>query len=490
MIQVTTFAGKRVAVFGLGGSGIAAAQSLFAGGADVAAWDDGPAAREAATAAGVPIVDLRAADWSRFAALVLAPGVPLTHPQPHWTVEMARQSGVEVIGDVELFFREREATAAQSACIAITGTNGKSTTTALIAHLLTSLGFDVQMGGNIGKAILTLEPCSRNRVHVIELSSYQIDLSPSLHPSVGVMLNVTADHLDRHGTIEHYASVKERLVTAADAAAISIDDAFTAAMAERLDDSGKVYPFTAGKGARMVPRLYAVGSSLFVHEKSGSYATSEQIADLNGIPSLRGAHNVQNALGALAALRALEDLCEWGWTILQVDGSPRKIWDPAGLARGLATFPGLAHRMEQVAEVGHVIFINDSKATNADSTDKALSSFQGEIHWIAGGQAKSGGIAPLLPHFGRIARAYLIGDAEEEFARTLEGHVDYVRCGTLEAAVTAASSAAFQSGREAVVLFSPACASFDQFRNFEERGNAFRRIVEALPEVNESRGLT
>lgn len=490
MIQVTTFAGKRVAVFGLGGSGIAAAQSLFAGGADVAAWDDGPAAREAATAAGVPIVDLRAADWTRFAALVLAPGVPLTHPQPHWTVEMARQSGVEVIGDVELFFREREATAAQSACIAITGTNGKSTTTALIAHLLTSLGFDVQMGGNIGKAILTLEPCSRNRVHVIELSSYQIDLSPSLHPSVGVMLNVTADHLDRHGTIEHYASVKERLVTAADAAAISIDDAFTAAMAERLDDSGKVYPFTAGKGARMVPRLYAIGSSLFVHEKSGSYATSEQIADLNGIPSLRGAHNVQNALGALAALRALEDLCEWGWTILQVDGSPRKIWDPAGLARGLATFPGLAHRMEQVAEVGNVIFINDSKATNADSTDKALSSFQGEIHWIAGGQAKSGGIVPLLPHFGRIARAYLIGDAEEEFARTLEGHVDYVRCGTLEAAVTAASSAAFQSGCEAVVLFSPACASFDQFRNFEERGNAFRRIVEALPEVNESRGLT
>lgn len=489
MIRATTFAGKTVAVFGLGGSGMAAVRALIAGGAQVAAWDDGTAAREAAAKDGITVVDLTTADWSRFAALVLAPGVPLTHPKPHWTVERAQAAGIEIIGDVELFCRERAARLPDSAFIAISGTNGKSTTTALIAHLLDELGFDVQMGGNIGKAILTLEPPARDRVHVIEMSSYQIDLSPTVTPSVGVLLNVTPDHLDRHGTIEHYASVKERLVAAADAAVVAIDDAWTAHAAARLEDSGKLYAITAGKGAGMVPRLYAIGSSLFVHEKSGSYATSEEITDLDGIASLRGAHNVQNALAALAALRALQDLADKSAVALDAAGDKRRIWDPKRLAEGLETFPGLAHRMEQVAQAGSVIFINDSKATNADSTDKALASFQGDIHWIAGGRAKSGGITSLEQHFGRIARAYLIGEAADEFARTLEGRVDFVRCGSLETAVAAAAKdAALVQGREAVVLFSPACASFDQFRNFEERGDTFRRIVEGLPDVAQSRG--
>lgn len=489
MIRATTFAGKTVAVFGLGGSGVAAAQSLVAGGADVAVWDDGVAAREAAAASGFKVVDLSSADWTTFAALILAPGVPLTHPEPHWTVVKAREAGVEVIGDVELFCRARAMVAPKSAFIAITGTNGKSTTTALIAHLLRELGFDTQMGGNIGKAILTLEPPAQDRVHVVEMSSYQIDLTPSVHPSVGVLLNVTPDHLDRHGTIEHYASVKERLVSAADAAVVAIDDKWTGQVAARLEDSGRLYPITVGRGAVLVPRLYAIGSSLFVHEKSGSYATSEEVVQLDGIPSLRGAHNVQNALAALGALRALQELADRGEVELTVNGVPHRIWDIERIAQALKSFPGLAHRMEQVGQTDQVLFINDSKATNADSTDKALSSFQGDIYWIAGGRAKSGGITSLAPHFGRIRRAYLIGEAEDAFAQTLEGQVDYVRCGSLEAAVTAAAhDAGLERGCETVVLFSPACASFDQFRNFEERGDAFRRIVEMLPGVSKSRG--
>jgi len=485
MIRATTFAGRKVAVFGLGGSGLAAVRSLTDGGAEVAAWDDGAAARTAAERAGVTLVDLTQADWSQMAALVLAPGVPLTHPKPHWTVERAQAAGVEIIGDVELFGRARAALAPKAAFIAITGTNGKSTTTALTAHLLSELGFDVQMGGNIGKAVLTLKLPAEGRVHVVEMSSYQIDLSPTLNPSVGVLLNVTPDHLDRHGTIEHYASVKERLVAAADAAAVAIDDTWTAGIAARLEDGGKLYPFTAGKGAGMVPRLYAIGATLFVHETSGAYATSEEIANLDGIASLRGAHNVQNALAALTTLRALQDLADKGAVAL----GGKRVWDRARLAEALKTFPGLSHRMEQVAQAGHVIFINDSKATNADSTDKALTSFKGDIYWIAGGRAKSGGITALEPHFKQITRAYLIGEAEKDFARTLEGKVPYVRCGTLDAAVAAAARDAAQSpDREAVVLFSPACASFDQFRNFEERGDAFRALVEALPEVQKERG--
>lgn len=491
MIEATTFAGNTVAVFGLGGSGRAAARALAAGGANVAAWDDSASARDAAAEDGTALVNLEDADWSQFAALVLAPGVPLTHPQPHWTVERARKEGVEVIGDVELFCRERAARAPDSAFIAITGTNGKSTTTALIAHLIGELGFDVQMGGNIGKAILTLEPPAQNRVYVIEMSSYQIDLTPSLHPSVGVLLNVTPDHIDRHGTIERYASIKERLVAAADAAVVGIEDAWTADVAARLEDTGKLYAISAGRGSSLVPRLYAIGQSLFVHETSGTYATSEEIARLSGIPSLRGAHNVQNALAALAALKALQDLAERGQVVLLDTGGDktRRIWDPKRLRDGLKTFPGLAHRMEQVAQVGSILFINDSKATNADSADKALASFQGDIYWIAGGRPKAGGITTLKPHFGRIRRAYLVGEAQDEFARTLEGHVDFVRCGTLENAVEAAAGdAALAPGREAVVLFSPACASFDQFRNFEERGDSFRRIVETLPGIAKSRG--
>src|SRR5262249_27144804 len=242
MIPATAFADKKVAVFGLGASGLASASALFAGGADVVGWDDSEDRIAYATKAGIPTADLRGVDWSRIAALVLAPGVPLTHPKPHWTVELARAANVEVIGDIELFCRERREHAPDSVFIAITGTNGKSTTTALVAHLLESAGLDAQLGGNIGTAILSLEPPQPGRAHVIDCSSYQIDLAPSLDPRIGILLNVTEDHLDRHGTLQHYAAVKERLVAGVQpdgTAVIGVDDDWCRAAADHIEGLGK-----------------------------------------------------------------------------------------------------------------------------------------------------------------------------------------------------------------------------------------------------------
>jgi UDP-N-acetylmuramoylalanine--D-glutamate ligase len=242
MIPVTTFAGDKVAVFGLGGSGLACASALLAGGADVIGWDDSADTVAKATSAGIPTADLRHVDWSRIAALVLAPGVPLTHPAPHWPVGLARAAAVEVIGDIELFCRERRAHAPDAPFVAITGTNGKSTTTALTAHLMSVADYDVQLGGNIGTAILSLEPPRAGRVHVIECSSYQIDLAPSLDPSVGILINVSEDHIDRHGTLAHYAEVKERLVAGVQengTAIVGVDDNWCAAAADRIERAGK-----------------------------------------------------------------------------------------------------------------------------------------------------------------------------------------------------------------------------------------------------------
>ncbi len=479
MIRSATFAGRQVAVFGLGLSGTPTVASLLVGGAIVAAWDDSENSRQAAKTAGLPVIDLNAADWSRFSALILAPGVPLTHPEPHWTVKLAQAAGIEIIGDIELFARERQAVAPAAPFIGITGTNGKSTTTALAAHLLKSLGLDVQMGGNIGVPILALEPPAADRFHVIELSSFQIDLTPTLQPTVGVLLNITPDHIDRHGTLAHYAAVKERLVAGAEAMVVGTDDAVTRDVAERMAEHGRLYPFTTGKGAAIVPRLYAIGTTLFVHEMHGVYASSTQIANLDSAPNLRGRHNVQNALAALTAIRALQDR-------LEAQGSTIKVWRPVELAAGLRTFPGLVHRMEDVGSIGRVRFINDSKATNADSTDKALAAFQRDIFWILGGKAKEGGIEGLSVYFGGIAKAYLIGAATENFAVTLDGKVAFERCGTIDVAVAhaardAAAFAVAHPGANPVVLLSPACASYDQFRSFEHRGDVFRDLVATLP---------
>ena len=460
MIPVTTCADRKVAVFGLGGSGLATASALFAGGADVIGWDDDEARVEQAARAGIPTGDLREVDWSKIAALVLAPGVPLTHPAPHWTVGLARANGVEVIGDIELFCRERRRVAPDSVFVAITGTNGKSTTTALVAHLLASAGYDAELGGNIGTAILSLKPPQVGRAHVIECSSYQIDLAPSLDPSIGILLNVSEDHLDRHGTLANYAGVKERLVARAQRTAIiGVDDRWCQAAADRIARAGKNVVRVSVRRP-LADGIYVEGEQIM----RASGGAGKPIALLGGIGSLRGVHNAQNAACAAGAALAVG-------------------LEPKAIQQGLWSFPGLAHRMEEIGRKGDVLFVNDSKATNADAAARALACFE-NIFWIAGGKPKTGGIVPLAEFFPRIRKAYLIGEAAAEFAATLDGKVEHAIVETLDRAVAAAADDAEKSGLKApVVLLSPACASFDQYRNFEVRGDRFRELVRAIPGV-------
>jgi UDP-N-acetylmuramoylalanine--D-glutamate ligase len=458
MIPVTMFAGRDVAVQGLGVSGLSAARALKAGGANPVLWDDKTSAREEAEAAGFAVSDLQAADWSRLAALVLAPGIPLTHPEPHWSVKRARQAGVEVIGDMELFFRERAQTQASGKVVVITGTNGKSTTTALTAHLLAAAGQRVALGGNIGKAVLDLEPFAPDLTYVIELSSFQIELAPGLSPDAAALLNITPDHLDRHGTLQNYARIKSSIFThlaPGGTAVIGVDDEPSLAIADSLN--GPVAVKRIAVGQPVTTGVYAIDSVL--HEMEGGSELAR--IDLAGIGSLRGAHNWQNAAAAYALARSLG-------------------LASAAIAQGLKSFAGLAHRMEQVARRGKVLFVNDSKATNADAAGKALASFT-DIYWIIGGRPKEGGLAGLEPFYPRIARAYLIGEAAEAFGRQLGDFVDHVQCGSLARAVEqAAADAGRSDAREPIVLLSPACASYDQFDNFAKRGDAFRDLVMAL----------
>jgi UDP-N-acetylmuramoylalanine--D-glutamate ligase len=457
MTPVSVFSGTPVAVFGLGGSGLVTAEALALGGARVFVWDDNEHAREKARSAGLRIENLAAADWRNFAALVLSPGVPLTHPAPHWTVVKAKESGCEIIGDIELFCRERAVLAPGSRFVAITGTNGKSTTTALVAHLYRSFGYETEVGGNIGTPILALAPPSDERVHVIECSSYQIDLAPSLAPSAGILLNVTPDHLDRHGTMENYAAIKARLVAKAEHAVVGVDDEISAQIAADIAATGRLVTRVSVTKPEVPDGIVLDGTRLL--RRTGGKSTP--LADLAGIGSLRGKHNAQNAAAAVAALGPLAD-------------------DLPRLQAALRSFPGLAHRLEEVGRSASVLFVNDSKATNADAAEKALLSFD-QIFWILGGRAKAGGIEPLRPLFSRVTKGFLIGEAAEAFAATIGKEFPYEFCDTLESAVPRAASEAAASGLDhPVVLLSPACASFDQFPDFEKRGDRFRALVQSL----------
>ncbi|MBB5073160.1 UDP-N-acetylmuramoylalanine--D-glutamate ligase [Bartonella callosciuri] len=466
MISVACYKGQKVALFGLGRSGLAAAQALMRGGAEVVAWDDNISGVQAAERENIATRDLRYENWSEFVALILAPGVPLIYPKPHWVVDKARQKDIEIIGDIELFIRARNHFLQHHGfCdqdvpfIAITGTNGKSTTTALIAHLLEQMGYDVQMGGNIGTAILTLKPFVKNRIYVIECSSFQIDLTPSLQPTIGVLLNLTSDHIDRHGSFAHYVQAKKHLVAAASHAFISVDDAACQALYQQLVDEGcRVEAIS--KENFVENGFYADGTKLF----SVCYGRRHMLADLASMTGLRGSHNAQNALMALATLQVL------------------KITDPH-IEKHLASYKGLAHRMQQVRKMGSVLFINDSKATNADASAPALSAFH-DIFWIVGGQAKEGGIEALRGFFHKIHKAYLIGTAAEEFADIIGSSFPFSMSLTLENAVhEAAADAMCCKAKEVVVLFSPACASYDQFKNYEMRGEAFISFVMQLKEA-------
>jgi UDP-N-acetylmuramoylalanine--D-glutamate ligase len=457
---VTSFKGRKIALFGLGGSGLATAEALVAGGADVTAWDDNPESVQKAADKGIHTADLRHVNWPDFTAFVLSPGVPLTHPKPHWTVDLAHTAGVEIIGDVELFCRERRLLSPDCPFIAITGTNGKSTTTALIAHILKSSGRNTQLGGNIGTAVLTLDAPAKDRFYVVECSSYQIDLAPTINPTSGILLNLTPDHLDRHGTMQHYADVKERLVAGSDTAIIGDDDSYCSLIADRVEKAG-VKVVRISRRHKLENGLYADGQKIM--QADGGKA--DLVADLDGIQTLRGSHNAQNASAAIAACLAV------GVSVVEIRA-------------GLKSFPGLKHRMQPVGRRGGVTFVNDSKATNAEAAAPALSSYD-RIYWIAGGLPKEGGIAALKPLCSRIVKAYLIGEAAPQFAATLGADVEYEISGTLENAVTHAARDAEKDDRAgAVVMLSPACASFDQFKNFEVRGDHFVSLVSGLEGVS------
>jgi UDP-N-acetylmuramoylalanine--D-glutamate ligase len=461
MIPVKGFEGKSVAVFGLARTGLTAARALLAGGARVALWDESVEARARAAADSLPLVDLTQADFSQFDALMVSPGVPLTHPVPHWTVQKAQAAGVEVLGDIELFARTVNAADQwkRPKVAAITGTNGKSTTTALLGHILKSAGKDAHVGGNIGAGVLGLEDMHGGAVYVLELSSYQLDLTSSLKPDAAVLLNISPDHLDRHGGMEGYVAAKKRVFLnqgKGDTAIVGVDDAWGQNICtELLARNGRtIIPISSGRA--MGRGLYALQGMLY--DATGERAV--EVADLIRAKSLPGRHNWQNAAAAYGAATALGV-------------------SPKDAADALMSFPGLAHRMENVGSVGRVRFVNDSKATNADAARQAMSAIP-RFYWIAGGKPKAGGIDQLSDLFDRVEKAYLIGEAAEEFGRTLGGKAPVEQCGDLVRAVDAAYHDAAASGREAVVLLSPACASFDQFPDFEVRGEAFRSLVQGL----------
>ncbi|MDX1974175.1 MAG: UDP-N-acetylmuramoyl-L-alanine--D-glutamate ligase [Rickettsiales bacterium] len=451
MITVSAYNQKAVGVFGLGKAGEATIAALVAGGAKIYAWDDNDASRAAAEksyGSRIQLLPYESWPWAELQALVLSPGVPLTHPAPHGVVALAHRHQRPVIGDIELLYQAQP----EARYIVITGTNGKSTTTTLIGHILKTAGMSVQVGGNLGTAALALEPLGKDGVYVIEASSYQLDLLASTHFDVAVFLNITPDHLDRHGSMEGYIAAKMHIFdrqTKDDVAVIAVDDDYTRRIAAELSQAHLV-PVSAHQ---------PVKQGVYVEE--GVLIDGKKRYDISQIATLTGRHNWQNAAVAYSAARAVGI-------------------EPEVIYRAMQSFGGLRHRLQGVATIRGVRFINDSKATNADATRNALDPFE-SIYWILGGKSKAGGIESLTSYLPKIAHAFLIGAASDEFAQTLEGKVPYTRCGTLAVAVDKAAAMAWKDGKkDAVVLLSPACASFDQWKSFEQRGDAFCDMVAAL----------
>lgn len=459
MISLDHYDKKIAAVLGLSRTGLSACRALAAGGARVWAWDDDLERREAASRQGVTIVDLNLCNWSRVASLILSPGIPLRHPRPHRLVKRARAAGVRIVGDMELLAECQPA----RRIVGVTGTNGKSTTSALIAHILQHAGIGTQLGGNIGLPVLDLLPKPAKDIYVLELSSFQLDLTERLKCAVAVMLNISPDHLDRHGGMAGYVRAKKRILRnqeAGDWAIIGVDD-----------DHGQkiVRTLRSAKDRKVVP------ISVTSAPKGGVYLRENNLIDdidgetldlgpVDGFKNLRGRHNAQNLAAAYAAARAMGAAVE-------------------DILEGMASFAGLAHRLELIDEIDGIAFVNDSKATNPEAAARALQSFD-HIYWIAGGRAKQDDLDAVLPHLDKVKRAYLIGEAAEPFAKLLDGKVETVVSRTLDQAFHAARHDAERDGLDdATVLLAPASASFDQFANFEARGDAFRSLVLSLSEA-------
>ncbi len=464
MIPVQGVENQTIAVLGLGRSGRATAAALAEGGAHVVVWDDGADTREQAEADGMTVLDLtRDASWEGVSALITSPGIPHLYPKPHPVIAKAYELGVPVDNDIGLFFRsfatrDWDQFDTTPRVIAITGSNGKSTTTALIHHILKESGRPTQIGGNIGTGVLSLDPAHDGEVVVLELSSYHTDLARALTPDIAVFTNLSPDHLDRHGGPGGYFAAKRRLFAEGgpDRAIIGVDEAEGRYLADQLsmgpaDD--RVIRVSSGQ------KLERFGWSVFARKGFLSeYRKGRQVAsiDLREVTGLPGEHNHQNAAAAYAATRSL-------------GLAPREI------ERAFHSFQGLPHRSQTVAEIAGVRWVNDSKATNVDAAAKALTAFQ-RIRWIAGGMGKDGGIEALAPHLGQVVKAYLIGHSARDFALQI-GQTPYEISETMEQAVARAAAEA-QPGE--TVLLAPAAASFDQYPNFEKRGEHFTRLVQAL----------
>ncbi len=459
MIEVPQFTGKKVAVMGLGRSGLAAARALQKSGAEVLAWDDDAAKREQAAevAAEATIVDLAATDWSDLETLILSPGIPHTHPEPHPVALRARNASAEIVSDVEVLFRAH----CQAGYIGVTGTNGKSTTTALISHVLGENSVAVEAGGNLGVPALALEPIKRPGFYVLEMSSFQLELTHSAEFDAAVLLNISADHLDRHGGLHGYIAAKKMIFAgqrAGATAVIGIDDEPCAKIYQELKGAGQLKVIPISGQQHVAGGVYALDGVLYDDLDSVNAA----VLPLAEVPALPGAHNAQNAAAAYGSLRAV------GLTANEIAGA-------------ISSYQGLPHRQEVAAIIDGVRYVNDSKATNPDATARALACYD-TIYWIAGGRDKEGGMASIKPHLAHVRRAFLIGEAAGRIAATFEGRLDTVISSDLGSAVQAAHAQASADRRPgAVVLLSPACASFDQFTDFEARGREFCNLVAALP---------
>ncbi len=456
MISIPSVQGTSIAVLGLGISGLAAAKALIASGADVMAWDDDEDRRRDAQDQGIGLADLSDATLDGVASLVLSPGIPHTYPAPHPVAVRARAAGIEIIGDIELLARSQP----EARFIGVTGTNGKSTVTALIGHIFETAGRKFAIGGNLGPPVLALEPLAAGGSYILELSSYQLELMETPALDIAVLINISPDHLDRHGGMVGYIAAKGSIferTTAGAVSIISVDDDPCRDILGQLNGNGgrRIIPISVNR--KVATGVYVKDCTLY----DDSDGKDRPIVDLRSALALPGIHNWQNAAAAFAAARAAHI-------------------ESRQIAEAFKSYPGLAHRQELVAIIDDIQYVNDSKATNAEAAAKALISYRA-VYWIAGGQAKEGGIEALAPNFSRIRHAFLIGDAAGDFAESLKLKVPFTLSGDLATAVADAHHMATTDKiPSAVVLLSPGCASFDQFTNFEARGDAFRQAVEAL----------
>jgi len=457
MIDIFPFSGFPVAVFGLGRTGLSAALALTKSGAEVWAWDDNFEVRELAEEQGISLVNLYKCDWKELTTLVLSPGIPHNLPKPHPIVALAKKANVEVINDIELLGRVQR----MSSVIGITGTNGKSTTTALIGHILQVSGREAEVGGNLGPPVLELESLGEGGTYVIEMSSFQLELNLSITFDIAVLLNISAEHLERHGGLEGYIEAKKRIFhrqTKPRTAIIGVDDKFTQEIFSQLSNVDDQLVIPVSGYNEVENGICVVGGVLIDNTDSKSVP----ICDLREIPSLPGSHNWQNAAAAYA-------VCKTAGV------------EPHAIMACLQSYPGLVHRQEVFEIVDDVIFVNDSKATNSQAAARALACYK-HIYWIVGGRPKDSSLSVCEPFFRHVEHAYLVGEASSIFEKELNGKINYTLAGNIETAIRRALVDIDRSRvKKPIILLSPACASFDQFNNFEERGDFFKKIVEMLP---------